>query len=95
MKAKYKRGEVVQFNEGDKWCGALGFISEVKEYTDDVRYMVGVNIPSNDGTGGIAYRFSMESKKEFERMMVESCGVDEFLVYPPLLPDDFGGEDNE
>lgn len=88
MKAKYKKGEVVQFIEGDKWCGSLGFISEVKEYPEDVRYMVGVNIPNNDGTGGIAYRFSMESKKEFERMLVvKTCGESALMVHPPLLPE--------
>lgn len=86
--ANFYKGEVVQFVEGDKWCGALGFISEIKKCGDDIRYMVGVNIPRNDGNGGIAYRFSMESKQEFERMNVtEGYSCIKHYVTPPLLPE--------
>ena len=58
--------EIVQFVPEDKWGGCLGYISEIKECGDDTRYMVAVPVPGNDGDGGTAYRFSMESKREFE-----------------------------
>ena len=31
MKDDYMIGQVVQFTENHKWCGALGFVSEVKK----------------------------------------------------------------
>ena len=39
-------GDVVQFTEDHKWCGSLGIVDEVKRIDDDVRYMVGVPVPS-------------------------------------------------
>lgn len=59
-------GDVVQFTENHKWCGCLGIIEEVKHCADDVRYMIGVPMPSNDGKTSTAYIFSMESQHEFE-----------------------------
>lgn len=59
---KYKIDDVVQFTENHKWCGCFGYIDEIKEYDDDVRYMIGVPIPDS----GTAFIFSMESKNEFE-----------------------------
>lgn len=58
----YKRGNLVQFTESHKWWGCIGIITEIKQCSDDIRYMVGVPIPER----GTAYIFSMESKKEFE-----------------------------
>lgn len=95
--AKFYPGELVQFTEGDKWFGAIGFISEIKEVGDDVRYMVGVNIPRNDGEGGVAYRFCMESRKEFEKTRIDydEC-TRTYIIRPPFLPSDVmggGGDD--
>ena len=58
----FKLNDVVQFTENHKWCGCFGYIDEIKEYNDDVRYMIGVPIPDN----GTAFIFSMKSKNEFE-----------------------------
>ena len=57
-----KNGDVIQFNEKHKWCGCLGMIIEVKNYADDIRYMIGVPIPEK----GTAYIFSMKSANEIE-----------------------------
>ena len=59
---KFKLDDVVQFTENHKWCSCFGYINEIKEYDNDVRYMIGVPIPE----GGTAFIFSMESKNEFE-----------------------------
>lgn len=65
------KGDVVQFNEKHKWCGCLGFITEIKTIHKkdengvdelDKRYMVGVPSPE----GGIAYIFVMESEEAIE-----------------------------
>lgn len=64
MKAKVD--DVVQFLEHHKWVGCLGIVEEVKECDDDVRYMIGVPIPSNAEGTSAAYVFSMESKNEFD-----------------------------
>lgn len=61
----FKTGDVVQFTERHQWCGCIGIINEVKSCQEDVRYMVGIPIPSGDGVN-TAYIFSMENKKEFE-----------------------------
>ena len=53
---------VVQFNENHKWAGCIGIITEVKEFDNDVRYMVGVPIPEK----GTAYIFVMESDHALE-----------------------------
>lgn len=37
-------------------------IDEIKEYDNDVRYLIGVPIPQ----GGTAFIFSMKNKNEFE-----------------------------
>ena len=58
----FKLNDVVQFTENHKWCGCFGYIDEIKEYDDNVRYMIGVPIPDN----GTAFIFSMKSKNEFE-----------------------------
>jgi len=58
----FKLDDVIQFTENHKWCGCFGYIDEIKEYDNDVRYMIGVPIPD----GGTAFIFSMESKNEFE-----------------------------
>lgn len=71
MKAFYRINDVVQFNEKHKWCGSLGIVTEVKEYDDDVRYMIGVPLPEK----GTAYIFSMESKNE-----IEPIGVAHFVA---------------
>ncbi len=55
-------GDVVQFNEKHKWCGCFGFVNEVKNCGDDVRYMVGVPVPQK----GTAYIFTMRSAQEIE-----------------------------
>ena len=69
---KIKLHDVVQFNEKHKWCGCLGIVCEAKKVGDDVRYMVGVQMPES----GTAYIFVMESAGtiEFigEALLIES-----------------------
>lgn len=56
-------GDVVQFNEKHKWCGALGIITEVKDCKQNgIRYMIGVPVPMQ----GTAYIFSMDNELEIE-----------------------------
>ena len=55
-------GDVVQFNEKHKWCGCFGFVNEVKDCGNDVRYMIGVPVPQQ----GTAYIFTMMSAQEIE-----------------------------
>ena len=50
--------DVVQFTENHKWCGCLGIIDEIRPG----RIMVGVPVPSNDGS--TAYIFCKESDFE-------------------------------
>ena len=58
----FQKGDVVQFTEEHKWCGCFGFINEVKDCGDDIRFLIGVPIPQQ----GTAFIFSMWSKNEFE-----------------------------
>lgn len=57
-----KVNDVVQFNENHKWIGTYGVITNIKQCGDDIRYMVGVQIPEQ----GIAYIFVMDSEKAIE-----------------------------
>lgn len=59
-------GQVVQFTEGHKWCGALGFVSKVKKCGDDYKFMIECPIPTNQSACGTACIYSMLSKKEFQ-----------------------------
>lgn len=56
-------GDVVQFIENHKWCGALGIITEIKDCKENgIRYMIGVPVPMQ----GTAYIFSMDKDNEIE-----------------------------
>ena len=55
-------GDVVQFNEIHKWVGSIGIISQKKQCGNDIRYMVGIQIPQQ----GIAFIYVMESEKAIE-----------------------------
>ena len=57
-----KKNQVVQFNENHKWCGCLGIIHEVKQCGDEIRYMVGVEIPEK----GTAYIYVMKCDNVIE-----------------------------
>lgn len=57
-------GDVVQFNENHKWCGCFGFIDEISNRGDEIKYLIGVPMPEN----GIAYIFAMESENAFNRI---------------------------
>ena len=60
---KFGIGDCVQFNDKhNKWYGCFGFVTEIKDCGNDVRYMVGVPIPME----GTAYIFTMESANEIE-----------------------------
>lgn len=59
-----KINDVIQFNENHKWCGSLGIITEIKETSNDIRYMVGVPIPQQ----GTAFIFVMGSENAIERI---------------------------
>ncbi len=58
----FKIHDVVQFTEKHKWCGCLGPISKIKPCGDDIKYLVGVQVPQ----GGIAYIFTMQSDNDIE-----------------------------
>ena len=60
--SKFQINNVVQFTENHKWCGCFGFVDEIKECGDDIRYMIGVPIPEQ----GTAFIFSMESENDFK-----------------------------
>jgi hypothetical protein len=67
MKIFCQVGDVVQFTENHKWRGCLGIVSEIKDCGDDIRYLIGVPIPNNDGSvTSTAYIFSMLSENDFE-----------------------------
>jgi hypothetical protein len=63
---KPNRGDVVQFTENHKWCGAFGYVEEVKKCGDDYRVMIGATIPDNQTQCSTAYIFSMLKDDEFE-----------------------------
>ena len=59
----YRLGDVVQFTENHKWCGSLGIVHEVKEYSNGkIRYMIGVPMPQQ----GTAFIYSMQDEDDFE-----------------------------
>ena len=60
------KGDVVQFNENHKWCGALGIVEEVKQIGNDYRVMVGATIPDNQLKCSTAYIYSLLSENEFD-----------------------------
>lgn len=62
-------GQVVQFTENHKWCGALGFVRKVKKCGDDYRFMIGCTMLDNQDGCNTAYIYSMLSKKEFEPLL--------------------------
>lgn len=59
-------GDVVQFNENHKWCGAFGYVTEVKQCGDDFRVMVGATIPDNQLKCSTAYIYSMLKDNDFD-----------------------------
>lgn len=64
--AQVSEGDVIQFNENHKWCGALAIVSEVKKVEGDVKITAGVPMLEKDGVSGQAYIFTMQSKNEFD-----------------------------
>lgn len=62
-------GQVVQFTENHKWCGALGYVSSVKKCGDDYRFMIACTMPNNQTACDTAYIYSMLSKNEFEPLL--------------------------
>lgn len=64
--AKFEKNDVVQFTEVHKWCGCLGIVDEVKDYGDDVKYLVGVPIPNNEDGTSAAFIFVMQSEDAIE-----------------------------
>lgn len=62
MRSLFRINDVIQFNENHKWCGSFGIVQEIKQFSDDFRYLIGVPIPEQ----GTAYIFSMESNAEIE-----------------------------
>ena len=60
MKTEFTRGDIVQFNEKHKWCGCIGFVSEVRHATSGV-LMIGVSIPQR----GVAYIFAEPDEVEY------------------------------
>ena len=72
--AKLKLNDVVQFNENHKWCGVLGIVDEVKELEKDIKYLIGVPVPSDDGVS-TAYIFVMQSDMALDRIGAAEYGV--------------------
>lgn len=76
METKFKKGDVVQFNERHKWTGALGIIHEVKEvYTHDqtgevdgkdIKYMVAIPNPVNDIEVANIFIYVMQDENAIE-----------------------------
>lgn len=64
--AQVSEGDVIQFNENHKWCGALAIVTEVKPVEGDIKIMAGVPMLKNDGVSGTAYIYTMQSKNEFD-----------------------------
>ena len=64
--AQVSVGDIIQFNENHKWCGALAIVSEVKVLENDVKIMAGVPMLENDGVSGQAYIYTMQSAGEFD-----------------------------
>lgn len=64
--AKVSEGDVIQFNENHKWCGALAVVTEVKVLSDDVKILAGVPMLEKDGVSGTAYIYTMQSANEFD-----------------------------
>lgn len=71
-----KRNDVVQFNERHKWCGCLGIVDSIKEFSDmRKRITVGVPIPEK----GTAYIFAEPEDLEIigKAVLVQSSEEDE------------------
>lgn len=76
MEAKFKKGDVIQFNERHKWTGTLGIITEVKEvYTHDqtgevdgkdIKYMVAIPKPVSGIEVATIYIYTMQDENEIE-----------------------------
>lgn len=67
MIPKFQVNDVVQFTENHKWCGCYGTITDIKDCGEDIRYLIGVTVPTNDNEPcPTAYIFSMESGNLFE-----------------------------
>ncbi len=64
--AQVSEGDVIQFNENHKWCGALAIVTEVKPVNGDIKIMAGVPMLKNDGVNGTAYIYTMQSAGEFD-----------------------------
>ena len=59
-------GDIIQFTESHKWCGALAIVIEVKPVENDTKVMLGVPMLKHDEVDGTAYIYSMLSANEFE-----------------------------
>ena len=64
--AKVSVGDIIQFTEDHKWCGALAVVVEVKPVEGDIKIMAGVPILEDDKVEGTAYIYTMQSAEEFE-----------------------------
>lgn len=73
--SKLERNDVVQFNENHKWCGVLGIVDEIKELEKDIKYLIGVPIPSGD-CASTAYIFVMQSEMALERIGSAELGYE-------------------
>lgn len=66
MYTPFKVNDVIQFTEQHKWGGVFGIISEINNYDDDIRYMIGCPTFTQNGEIGTAYIFEWESERRFE-----------------------------
>lgn len=54
--------DVIQFTENHKWTGCFGYINEIKDCGDDIRYMICIPVPEE----GLVFTYSMGSNEEFK-----------------------------
>ena len=86
MRQDFVLNEAVQFNENHKWCGVIGFVTEITDLEDDIRYMVAIPKVPNDsevGTAPTIFIFVKQSENSIESLLLLS---DDGRVYssPPL-----------
>ena len=83
---KFELNEAVQFNENHKWCGVIGFITEITPLENDVKYMVAIPKVPNDseiGTSPTFFIFVNKSENAIEPLLLLSDG-NRVYSSPPL-----------
>lgn len=77
MKSRFRVGNIIQFVNGHHWEGCIGIVEEIKEFDDDCRLLIAVQVPHEY----TAYIYALESKNQ-----LELCG--NALIIPGLEEDE-------